>query len=73
MKVSEVVEMLSQACEDAGSQQSWAEANGLSPQYVNDVLKGRREPGQSIATALGLSKRSEYDELPATKPRRRAG
>lgn len=38
----------------AGNQKAWAEKNGVSPQYVCDVLMGRREPGESILNALGL-------------------
>ena len=29
-------------------------ANGVSPQYVCDCLKGRREIGESIARPLGM-------------------
>lgn len=37
-----------------GTQAAWAAANGLSKQYVNDVLKGRRTGGEKILAALGL-------------------
>lgn len=42
------------ACEAAGSQRAWALAHGVSPQYVSDVLAGRRDGGESILAALGL-------------------
>ena len=35
-------------------------AAGVSQQYVNDVLKGRREPGESILKALGLERVVSY-------------
>lgn len=38
------------------SQKAWAEKHGISPQYVNDVLNGRRLPGDKITQALGLEK-----------------
>ena len=45
--------MLQAACKEAGSQRAWARANGVSDAYVSDCLAGRREPGDSIARALG--------------------
>lgn len=44
---------LAKAVEDAGGQKAWAEANGVSPQYVCDCLQGRRDIGESIAKAFG--------------------
>lgn len=40
----------------AGSQRAWAERNGLSPAYVNVVVRRRRDPGASIVDALGLER-----------------
>lgn len=48
------------ACAAAGSQSAWAEANGMSPAYVSDVLNSRREPGAKILAALGLRKIVRY-------------
>ena len=31
-----------------GNQRRWALDHDISPQYVSDVLTGRREPGDSI-------------------------
>jgi hypothetical protein len=50
------------ACGFAGSQKKWAEDNGISQAYVSDVLNGRREPGQSICSALGLVRVVRYVE-----------
>ena len=63
MKEDAVIAKLAKACEAAGSQQAWAEENGLSVSYVNDVLKRRRGPGMSILTALGLTKAVEYKPI----------
>jgi len=54
--------LLTQACRAAGSQKAWAEANGVTGSYVNDVLQARREPGDSILNALGLVKVVGYVE-----------
>ncbi len=42
------------ACERAGSQAAWAREVGLSPQYVTDVLVGRRRPTDHVLSLLGL-------------------
>lgn len=48
------------ACEAAGGQKAWAERHGVSPQYVNDVLNARRDPGASILRALGWKRVVTY-------------
>jgi len=58
----DVAGRLRAACRAAGSQQAWAQANGISPQYVCDVLTARREPGDSVLRALGLRKITRYVE-----------
>ena len=40
----------------AGSQTALARQWGVSIPYLNDVLHGRRDPGVSILTALGLER-----------------
>lgn len=52
--------LLRERCEKC-SQKEFAEQHGVSPQYVHDVLAGRRMPGKSIINALGLSKRVVYE------------
>ena len=37
-----------------GSQRAAARHLGISPQYVCDLLKGRREPGPAVLKKLGL-------------------
>lgn len=55
--------MLRDACEAAGSQKAWANANGVSTAYVSDVLAGRRDPGEGIAKAFGLRPVTMYEPL----------
>lgn len=44
-----------------GNRAAWARANGLSAQYVNDVLVGRRAPGKGILDALNLRRVVTYE------------
>lgn len=37
-----------------GTQQAAAKKWGVSKQFLNDVLKGRRGPGEKLLAALGL-------------------
>lgn len=60
--VLDVTARLRAACETAGGQKQWAAANGVSGSYVCDVLMARREPGESILSALGLRKITRYVE-----------
>lgn len=39
--------------ERCGSQKATAEKLGISPQYINDLLRGRREFSAKIAVLLG--------------------
>lgn len=44
----------------ASSQAQVAKDLGISPQYLNDVLNERREPGKKILQALGLERLVVY-------------
>jgi len=44
-----------------GTQESAAKSLGISPQYLSDVLKGRREPGPKVLKALGLVRKVTYE------------
>jgi hypothetical protein len=46
----------------SGSIAKWAEAHGPSPQYIKDVLHGRRDPGPRILLALGIKKIVIYEK-----------
>ena len=54
LSVQDACDRLRIAVQEAGSQKAFAEKHGLSPQYVNDVFTGRRDPSGKILTALGL-------------------
>ena len=58
----DVCSLLRRRCREAGGQSAWANAHGVSPQYVCDVLKARREPGDMILAALGLRRIVRYVE-----------
>lgn len=48
-----MLKKLRDAVAEAGSQKAWAAKHGVSTQYVNDCLKGRREIGRAISEPLG--------------------
>lgn len=56
--------MLANEVSAAGGQGVWAKKHRLSPQYVCDVLKGRRDPGVSILRALKHRKIIFYEPRP---------
>ncbi len=60
MGEAEVLRLLRAACKEWGAQKNWAEGHDISPQYVNDVLNGRREPGRLILSALGVERIVTY-------------
>lgn len=62
MNEQDVLDRLRAAIELAGSQKRFAEQHGISLQYVNDVLRKRREPGQKILDALGIERFVNYRE-----------
>lgn len=63
MTKDDVLKLLAEACATAGSQAKWAKAHKLSQAYVNDVARGRREPGDAILQVLGLEKVVTYREV----------
>lgn len=52
----EILIDLRQACNEAGSQAAWADANDVSPAYLSDVLNKRRDISESFAKALGYER-----------------
>jgi hypothetical protein len=58
-----VVAWLAKVCKQAGGQKEWAHRNGVSPQYVCDVLQRRRKPGTAICDALKLGRVELYEDL----------
>ncbi len=59
----DVRERLRAAIDAAGSQQEFARRMGISAQYINDVVRGRREPGQKILDALGIERVVSYRDI----------
>jgi hypothetical protein len=53
LTTDELLQVLSKACDEAGGPSAWARSNGISKQYVSDVLNGRTQPGDTILRALG--------------------
>lgn len=53
--ICDPIDELREACKAAGGQSAWAKANGVSPQYVSDVLRGK-PPGDAILSALGIER-----------------
>jgi hypothetical protein len=54
----------------AGEQRILANACGVSPQYLCDVLSGRREPGAKLLKGLGYRRVVIYEQEPqAGSPR----
>lgn len=63
LSLEDVITLLARRCGEAGSQRAFAEAKGVSPQYITDVLRRKREPGQMVLDALGLKKVVTYVEV----------
>jgi DNA-binding transcriptional regulator YdaS (Cro superfamily) len=60
LRETDVVSRLRAACKEAGGQARWASAAGVTPQYVSDVLLGRRAPGDAVVRPLGLERDVRY-------------
>lgn len=60
----QLLSRLGKLCVEAGGQKAWATANGVSQQYVNDVLAGRREPGDAILDAMKIERIISYRPKP---------
>ncbi len=63
MTEDDVRKLLRKACEDAGSNRAWALANDLSPQYVGDVIEGKRSIGPAILKALNIEAVTTYRRI----------
>lgn len=56
LRRDQVVDRLRAACAGAGGQAAWGRQHGVSQQYVHDVLRGRRDPGDTVLRPLGLQR-----------------
>jgi DNA-binding transcriptional regulator YdaS (Cro superfamily) len=62
MTEKQALERLQQSVKAAGGQKAWAARHGVSPQFVCDVLHGRRGLTDTICQALGLIRETVYLE-----------
>jgi DNA-binding transcriptional regulator YdaS (Cro superfamily) len=60
LTITQMRAKLRTAVKEAGGQKQFAELIDVSPQYVCDCLKGRRDIGQSIARPLGFEPVTMY-------------
>jgi hypothetical protein len=65
MDAEQVRSLLRAKCKETKTISAWADANGMSTAYVSDVLRRRRDPGDSILSALGLRKVVKYERVRA--------
>ena len=56
----QVRDLLRAAIERWSTQKAFAEHHGLSPQYITDVMKGRREPAARICQIVGIERTVVY-------------
>lgn len=64
--VDEVRRRLQQQVELYGSQTAAAQHLGVSLAYLNDVIRGKREPGEKLLTPIGIQKVVIYQEMQVT-------
>lgn len=62
MTDAEIRSRLSRRASEAGSQRKLAEVIGVSPVYLGDVIRGRRDPGPAILEWLGLERTSKISK-----------
>lgn len=60
LREQDVVSRLRAACKLAGGQSRWARVAGVTPQHVNDVVRGRRTPSDALLRCLGLQRHVRY-------------
>lgn len=63
MDRAEFYQLVRDGVKSAGSQRKAAELWGVSPQFVNDVTKERREPSEALLKAFGLCKIVTYESV----------
>lgn len=62
MTIDGILKILRARIETEGSQMAVARNLGVSPQYLSDVLRRQREPGEKILEPLGLKRQVFYVE-----------
>ncbi len=63
MTTRDVVNLLNQTIQQHGSAKAVAARMGLSPQYLCDVRKGRREVSDRLAQKLGLRRIVTFEPI----------
>jgi len=56
----QALEMLKDAVGKAGSQKEYATTCGIAPQYLSDIIQGRRNLANDALEPLGLEKKTIY-------------
>lgn len=53
---TELIAQIRDSVLDFGGQKAAAKEWGISAQYLNDILRGRRDVGQSVLDAMGFER-----------------
>lgn len=61
MNISELLSKIDSLVEKHGSQKALAQHLGISQQYLNDVVRLRRDPSEKLLKSLGLKKVISYE------------
>lgn len=56
LTAEQFMHMLKHSVDYIGSQAETARRMGISPQYLSDILRGNREPSESVAKLLGYER-----------------
>ena len=56
----DVIALIKKLIEQEGTQTAAAAKMGIVPPYVNDLLKGKRDPGPEVLGFFGLEKKIVY-------------
>jgi hypothetical protein len=57
---AEVIAVLRSECARCGGQGIWAREHKFSPQYVSEVLSGRKDVSEAMANALGYFRQVRF-------------
>jgi transcriptional regulator with XRE-family HTH domain len=60
--LEEVIEMIRQKVKEVGSQEAVGIELGVTQQYIGDLLRGKRTPGETVLKALNLRKVVYYEQ-----------
>lgn len=56
----DVLDRIRRECSGVGGQYQWATKHHISPAYLSDVLRGKRNIGPAILRALGMTAVTYY-------------